>query len=384
MVPCIPSPDPRTLLPPLLACLPIAFASPRPPPALLPLLTPILRQRVQFLSPSAASTSDTWLSLLCWKASQTEKLVDVIENGAFEPHPVSGEIEYQDLDDIKYRRLDEETLQAMIGVPNLELAITYLWCQADDGGGGSGWRVAEINPTEVNLDVSGDCWWATIGEANEKAQKGMSSDSLEQFACLNHQVPINANVQDDEDDDEYWAQYNSISDRLPANSRFPMDLRDASIDHDPEATSEADYYAHYQYVQPALDNDDPSGPHEFDRASSLDDSVIEGAIKKLMADKGAGISSPQCLTNGTDKSIKTSDISHQKTSLSSSSSSSVIGRARSSAAPPSILETPVQQHISTSIKNLYRLARSTGIERKEFVQVIRAELDTLCMWSEDE
>src|ERR1700722_5722616 len=103
MVMYIPPPAPRDLLPPLLACLPTAFASSRPPPALLPLLSPILRQRVQLLS------CESWLPLLCWDAHAASKLPGIIENIQLEPPPVSGEVELRDVETIQYRRLDPET-----------------------------------------------------------------------------------------------------------------------------------------------------------------------------------------------------------------------------------------------------------------------------------
>ncbi|KAL9032118.1 MAG: hypothetical protein Q9180_006688, partial [Flavoplaca navasiana] len=75
----IPPPAAETLLPPLLACLPTAFASTRPPPALLPLLSPILRQRVQLLSGSTSSPSDSWLTKLTWDPTKAEGLAPVVE-----------------------------------------------------------------------------------------------------------------------------------------------------------------------------------------------------------------------------------------------------------------------------------------------------------------
>ncbi len=146
MVQFIPPPDTRLLLPPLLACLPTAFASPRPPPALLPLLSPILRQRLQLLSAHAASSSDSWLPLLCWNATSAEELPGIIESDKFELHPVSGDVEISDIDQLKYRRLDNETLHARVVVSEYRLGIIYLWCEGDQEGGGTGWRVSEVTP----------------------------------------------------------------------------------------------------------------------------------------------------------------------------------------------------------------------------------------------
>src|SRR6266487_4225572 len=117
MVASVPLPQPRTLLPPFIACLQTAGLSIRPPPALLPLLSPILRQRVQlFTSTATASEGQThqrqvsWLSLLCWNEDVASKLPAIVEKYAdkFEPHPVSGEIEMEAFDEgkMQYRRVD--------------------------------------------------------------------------------------------------------------------------------------------------------------------------------------------------------------------------------------------------------------------------------------
>jgi hypothetical protein len=161
----IPPPDPRTLLPPLLACLPTAFASPRPPPALLPLYL-LIRQRVQLLS-SSTSSADSWLPLLCWHTTNSQKLASIVESDAFELHPVSGEIEFKDVEQVNYRRLDPETLHAEVVMTDLSLVITYLWC-VDEEGGGTGWRVAELGPIDLAKNDE-KVWWSSIGKADDMA-----------------------------------------------------------------------------------------------------------------------------------------------------------------------------------------------------------------------
>ncbi|KAI7012833.1 hypothetical protein KC355_g5283, partial [Hortaea werneckii] len=78
-----PQPDSRGLLPPLLACLPTAFLAPRPPPALLPLLAPVLRQKLNYIS----SGNDGWLPLLSWDKERAAKLPATVERIQVEPHP---------------------------------------------------------------------------------------------------------------------------------------------------------------------------------------------------------------------------------------------------------------------------------------------------------
>jgi len=140
----VPPPDPQTLLPPLLACLPAGLVSTRPPPALLPLLSPILRQRVNiFTAPSPSSTPESWLRLLCWGAEKADGVLTLVEGITFELHPVSGEIELPDEITVAYKRVDEETLRAQIQLPEYGLNVLYEWC-VNDPDGGTGWRVAEL------------------------------------------------------------------------------------------------------------------------------------------------------------------------------------------------------------------------------------------------
>jgi len=104
----IPQPDSRELLPPLLACLSVSGTAKEAPPGLLPLVSPILRQRLQLVA------SDDWIQLLCWDKDVATRLPSVIEKIHVEPHPASGEIEPEDPDQILYRRSDPETLHARL------------------------------------------------------------------------------------------------------------------------------------------------------------------------------------------------------------------------------------------------------------------------------
>lgn len=149
MVELINAPDSRALLPPLLACLPTAFVSPQPPPALLPLLSPILRQRLQILTSVSTSPDESWLKLLCWDNAKAERLQSIVENTTFEPHPVSGEIELTDDMPATYKRIDDETLQSLVVLPEYSLAVIYLWCPDDEHG--RGWRVAELLPDRKSV-----------------------------------------------------------------------------------------------------------------------------------------------------------------------------------------------------------------------------------------
>ncbi|KAI9879476.1 MAG: hypothetical protein M1830_008435 [Pleopsidium flavum] len=375
MVQYIPPPDSRTLLPPLLACLPTAFASPRPPPALLPLLSPILRQRVQLLSTSTPST-ESWLPLLCWHTTNSEKLASIVESDAFELHPVSGEIEFKDVEQARYRRLDPETLHAEVVPTDLSLVITYLWCVDDEEGGGTGWRVAELSPADLAKDDQ-QMWWSSIGKAEDMARENTIAVALREAERSESGI-VEAS---EEDDDDYWAQYDSTPGRTPANIRSPEQKNPADVNGHPRTTSEAEYFAQYAEVQPALDSDDSSKQHEEFGKSSLNGNVITTAANRQISSNNAILpasseSSPRCGDFG-------SQISQPRPS-SSSDGSVAVARLEHSAASLAQSERAARQHISSTIKNLFRLARNTGIERLEFERMVRTELETLSMIDGDD
>ena len=68
-------PSPRACIAPLLPALGPATVSATPPQAILPLLSPILRQRVQLLSSSDA-TADPWIRLLCRDPANVARLAE--------------------------------------------------------------------------------------------------------------------------------------------------------------------------------------------------------------------------------------------------------------------------------------------------------------------
>ena len=377
----IPPPVAETLLPPLLACLPTAFASTRPPPALLPLLSPILRQRVQLLSGSTSSPSNSWLTKLSWDPSKAEELASVIESEAFELHPVSNEIEYDDVEHVGYRRLDEETLQCRIDIWDLGLTIVYLWCVGDTEGGGDGWRVAEVLPSKSEAGTM-DIWESSIEVATEICTRKESSSST---TTNNKNPPTAPNGIDtaspingaEDDDDDYWAQYDNATSSTPGPSASPGPQQTPKARHG-RTMSDAAYFSQYSQVQPDMDNDDPS----TDR-NAIGESSLHG-------DTLASTTLPQPPTTGTfshllqetkDNAISAPHPSHtdqpHNSSLDASASSPVVEKLEGSATMQSQTELAVRQHIASTMKSLYRLARSTGMELVDFEKVISMEVEML-------
>lgn len=376
MVELINPPETRELLPPLLACLPLAFVSPRAPPALLPLLSPILRQRVGVLSSLSTSSTDSWLQLLCWDSGKAERLQRVIDGATFEPHPVSGEIELPDELPVTYKRIDDETLKAQVPLAEYSLTVVYLWCPTDEEGGGRGWRVAELLPREGATEDD-NTWASSIGEANIQAKDQLLADTLK--AAEEEKVQDNGMENDDDDDDDYWAQYDSTP-----GAKTPAP-RAASSKPGPSGLSEQSYFSQYGDVQPAMDNHDPTEEQPEVGPSSLNGDMLASLLRRQV---NGGDSEEEPRTNGyspdhipSDKAAQ--DLNHPRPASTSSGGSDAIAKLEQEAESQSTYEVGVKQHIGTSIKSLFRLAKATGMPRAEFQALVSTELELLNITDDD-
>ena len=371
MVDLIYPPDHRSLLPPLLACLPAAFVSPLPPPALLPLLSPILRQRVQILSSLSSSPSDSWLRLLCWDAAKAEKLQELVHGTCFEPHPVSGEIELPEDASVSYKRVDEETLQSRILLPDYNLKAIYLWCPNDKDGGGPGWRLAELLPSEGCTDDDA-AWAPSIGEANSRSREKIVEDALRAAERSENGMPHG----EEEDDGDYWARYDATPGRTP-NVKSPGPNVMSSLQR--PATAEDSDFSQYADAQPVMDNHDPSESQPEVGPSSLNGDMLASLLRRQVSD-GDGYQLPR--TNGypTDGVIdmdRAMSLNHPRPSSTPSTSSDAVEKLEQEAENQSACEVGVKQHISSNIKSLFRLAKCTGISLQEFQDLVKTELELL-------
>lgn len=386
MVELIQPPDPRSLLPTLLACLPLSFVSPRPPPVLLPLLSPILRQRVQFLTPVSVSPSDSWLRLLSWNADKGEELQSLVDGMTFEPHPVSGEIELPDEMPVTYKRIDEETLQARIVLPDYCLSAIYVWCPNDEQGGGPGWRVGEVLPRGEAAEDEGSAWSVSIGEANTLAKERLMEDAL-RAAEKDEQIKQHGRggqekEKEEEDDAAYWAQYDATPGETPA-SKTPAPNPISSLEQNRNA-SETSYFSQYGDVQPAMDNHDPAEEQPELGPSSLNGDLLASLLQRQIdPSESAGQQQHQPVqTNGYPSGTAANDesampLNHPRPSSDSSASSDAIAKLEHEAESQSSCEMGVKQHIGSNIKSLFRLAKSTGISRTEFQSLVQTELELL-------
>ncbi|EMD93885.1 hypothetical protein COCC4DRAFT_38527 [Bipolaris maydis ATCC 48331] len=396
----IPQPDSRELLPPLLACLATAKASKDVPPGLLPLLSPILRQRVQLLS------SSEWLPLLSWDQEVASRLPEAIEKIDVEPHPSSGEIEVEEPDEILYRRSDAETLHAKLVLGEYGIIPTYLWCTG--GEGGSRWLLAELKGLADAED--GTEWFKNIADANEagfrrKSGTVKSNGVKIQQAALEPEVA----VEEDEDDGSYWAAYDQTPGRTPQPRRSPAPISNSQTQVGP-TQSELEYFARYaSEVQPALDAHDPDEEGPAAGESTLNGNALsyargpqpEALNTSNLGPNGYDSSIASAHTNGhmngdglngndsaahlmsvdQDHEIAASALNHPRPSSSASSNS--IERLEQKAESSSQAELAIKQHISTDIKSLFRLARASGIDREEFERIIQRELEVLPMLEQE-
>ncbi|KAL8689073.1 MAG: hypothetical protein Q9218_005170 [Villophora microphyllina] len=394
MARAIPPPAPNDLLPPLLACLPTAFASTRPPPALLTLLSPILRQRVQLLSDSSSSPSHSWLSKLSWDPVKAEQLGTIVEEGRFELHPVSNEIEFGDADIEGYRRLDEETLHSRVNIRDLDLTVIYLWCEGDEAGGGNGWRVAEVLPLGYNERTS-STWSKSMEAANDtctqKPSATAKSNGVPPTTINGLQSDPAVDEGDDDNDDDYWAQYDNAPTSTPGPQPSPGP---SPPKRHGRTTSDAEYFSRYSAVQPEMDNDDPSADRNAIGESSLNGNTLTSPINHVSDQLPAPIINKHLVSNNeisapqpqlpsqpltTDTISDPADQTRPRTATSSSRSSAIVDKLEGSAMLQSQTELAVRQHVASTMKSLWRLARGTGMEIGEFAGLVGREVECLEM-----
>ncbi|KAI8632186.1 hypothetical protein F5Y19DRAFT_353874 [Xylariaceae sp. FL1651] len=379
-------PDIQQVIEPLIPSLRAAAVSLRPSESVLPLLTPILRQRVQVLSFN--SSNDPWIRLLCYDTSKVPRLTEIAQGERLEPHPVSGEVEIDwDCDaEIRFRRLDKETLQALVALKGLELAFHLVYCTNDTEGGN--WKVGEVSVVENPSPFSSFGGVSTIAEAERQFNESKQPQSAPVAATNGVSKAQNAQTIDQEaeedDDDEYWARYDATpGTKTPATKRSPA----PQIMQAWNASTEDDYYARYNDVQPAMDNHDPdeevnvdfspplglaSKPTDIsrnDNPSEVEENGIQGS---WMLTEPPRSTSPHS-RSGDDPSL----LHPHPRPMSSAGSNSSVEKLEAAAARQEQNDFGVKQHVSRSIKSLFLLSRASGIDREEFESIVKMELDML-------
>ncbi|KAK8049764.1 hypothetical protein PG994_011494 [Apiospora phragmitis] len=378
--PTIKSPDLREVVGPVLLSLPPAAIATQVAENVLPLLTPILRQRVQLLSPAS---TEPWIRLLCYDPAKAARLAEIAKSDRLEAHPVSGEVEVDwDYDaETQYRRLDEETLQALVALRNMELTFRLVYCSGDPTS--QGWKVGEVGVTDTPSTSASFNGVSSIAEADRQFKESHTKkDTLaSQAPRPSLHVAVDDIRHDEDEDDDYWARYDATPARTPATKRSPpMSMQGAQTSG--PATDEDDYYAQYDSVQPAMDNHDPNEeanlqeltppPNTLPRPIPQRRNGCGDEETELNETNGAWTlaeppKSPSLGSRATDDP----NLMHPRPESSASSNASV---EKLEAAAENF---GVQQHISRSVKSLYMLGRASGIEREDFERIVKRELELL-------
>jgi hypothetical protein len=318
------------------------------------------------------------------------QLEKAVRNEALEPHPVSGEVEVDWESDvhIRYKRVDEETLQALVSLTELGLSLRLVWCVNDEVGGGDGWRIGEVGV----LNGSESSWGASSISAAEDVFETTTHVSTQNLSAGTNQDTLYTPEEDEDDDDDYWAQY----DKTPGgNTPAPKEdgTRPAPMVSSIPTTDEDSYYAQYESVQPAMDNHDPDeAKQNGDIESSLgkDDiawelrSNLRPAHHPELSETSAAWSEPPPYRNGVGQVDGLVQPRPSSSSSVGSNGSETVERLERHVAGTEQSEMGIKQHISTSIKSLWRLAKVSGIERAEFDRLVRTELDCLSLMGEDD
>lgn len=397
MTSTITSPDLRGILTPLLPSLPAAALSTQPAPAILPLLSPILRQRVQLLS---SASTEPWLRLLSYDKGKDARLAEVARSDRLEPHPVSGEVEVDwDYDvQTQYRRLDEETLQALVVLEDFELFFRLVYCINDEAGGGDGWRVGEISVPDKSTPFASFLGYSSI-EAAENAfrQKdaGTHMSIPQPASSAVPQQAVDDKQEEEEDDDDYWARYDATPARTPQVSRSPAPQsapqQTLAATHQAVADEDDAYFSQYDNVQPAMDNHDPD---EAQAAQEITGSApplglqhpvdAGGNGEEANETNGAWTLAPSPGGRSQEEEERTASLAHPRPESSASSNgSNTVLKLEEQAGRQESSEFGVKQHVSRSIRSLFLLSRAAGIDREEFERMVKTELDVLGMVEED-
>lgn len=325
---------------------------------------------------------------------------------------------------VRFKKLDEETLQCIVILDEFNLFFRLVYCTGDKDGGGDGWRVGEVgvaHPSNPDSSAEAVCepsygGSATVAEAEHVFNSKAAAASATTTACKPLYDPAAAEDQDDEEDDDdgYWDRYDATPARTPAVKRSPapQSQRQPSQLGPGRSTSAEDaYFAQYDTVQPALDNHDPdeAGAHGLPtpppplglaRHLSSDETSNTNPVTltppdSTTADLPAGWtladppavrprSSSQHSSHAEDEARTAAGLLHPRPASSASSNgASSVAKLEEEAARRDQSEFGVKQHVSRSIRSLFLLSRTCGIDREEFERMVRTELDVLGMVEED-
>ena len=305
----------------------------------------MLRKRVEFLSPTSPSPSDPWLPLLSWKAEKGKRLLELVTNSdAFEPHPSSGEIETGTIEPVVYRVADYENFVGKVTLPDLGLEIMYMWRDGEEEEEERDWRIAEVLPITNDMASAQWVWYPSVKEAEQAPYAGMTVESLRQDNDRESQSGTPRQPRDT--DDSYWDLY----DKTPGSDPSTAQGQTKRADN----TSEAEYFDRYAHVQPEMDDENPS-QNEQDIQQETSNGTVSTTFEQYYGQ-------PESPMPGEYPSI--------------------IPRLERAADTQSVTMTAVRQHVSASLKGLFRLCRGTGMDMAEFKELVGVEMQALSIFDE--
>ncbi|KAK8125296.1 uncharacterized protein PG998_001055 [Apiospora kogelbergensis] len=297
------------------------------------------------------------------------RLAEIAKSDRLEAHPVSGEVEVDwDYDaETQYRRLDEETLQALVVLKDMGLSFRLVYCSGDPTS--QGWKVGEVGATDTPSPFASFDGVSSIAEANRQFQESHTkkNTSAAQAPRASLQVAVDTIENDDDDDDDYWARYDATPARTPGAQRSPAPMSMPGGQNSGPTTDEDDYYAQYDSVQPAMDNHDPDEEANLQELTPPPSTLPRPIPQRQNGHGEEEIESPSLNSRATDDP----NLMHPRPESSASSNASV---EKLEAAAENF---GVQQHISRSVKSLYMLGRASGIEREDFERIVKRELELL-------
>jgi len=322
------------------------------------------------------------------------------------------------------QRVDQETLHAAVEIPEIGIVVVYLYVALDDVEPKSGWKVFDVRLLDVDIHQE-EGWKSTVKDAEEFYQishpqvQGKSKNiGLETKRLENggsNLIPQQGGDEvigdgaddDDDDDDDYWGRYDEEDSESVASPDEPS--RPTETDDD--------YYNRYSNVQPAMDPEDPTLPTTSvpaavpttnDNQNSL--SNIHSPIpQKPVSSLPLSIQPPQTSISNDNNNhdipsssppslsptytvqSKSTAITQHTTNTNTNAPLLQAGTNRNSihiekseqqAEVDEKFETAIRQHVSTSMKSLYRLWKVSGMEKDEFDAVIKTELDVLGIMDE--
>ncbi|KAK6523459.1 hypothetical protein TWF281_001441 [Arthrobotrys megalospora] len=414
MVASIPPPALSDLLPAFLAHIPASFASPKPPPSLPPLLTPLTRSRLTHLSFNTNSSDSSWLSLLTWSSnpSDGETLQDHLssQDYYFLHQPPSPNTFVNK----GYRRLDSETLQCLIEVPELEVVVLYQFTTDDvlseSGEIGHAWKVHDVRlaDDEDSLLVGGKL----LGSIEGAEEEFRAVPRYNSYSYTNTAEKQTTTVQEEEDsDDDYWGRYDDeetescAGDQDPRSpvTQQPQQQQQQQQSHVQIAASmlarrvlqeeieetdkeEEEYYARYANVEPVLDNPTPNTTTNeggVDRRDSISTNITSASTTfdaQTMSTPLTAFTHPSTkvspvITATTTIHPTTNITSHPKPEV--ATAKKVVAGLESAAEVHTQSEVAIQQHVSTSVKSLYRLWKAGGMDTEEFGRFLEREVEVL-------